>query len=81
MIHACFRRDSAALELAKRRVTANWVYPPPTDTGWITSKVRQYVATRPDLGRLAQPDDVAAVIAYLASEQAGLISGNVVHLR
>jgi 3-oxoacyl-[acyl-carrier protein] reductase len=72
---------SAALELAKRGVTANLVYPPPTDTGWITTKVRQSVATRPDLGRIAQPDDVAAVIAYFASEEAGLISGNVVHLR
>jgi 3-oxoacyl-[acyl-carrier protein] reductase len=72
---------SAALELAKRGVTGNLVCPPPTDTGWITSKVRQHVASRPDLGRIAQPDDVAAVIAYLASEEAGLISGNVVHLR
>jgi 3-oxoacyl-[acyl-carrier protein] reductase len=72
---------SAGLELAKRGVTANLVYPPPTDTGWITATVRQYVATRPDLGRIAQPDDVAAVISHLASEEAGLISGNVVRLR
>jgi 3-oxoacyl-[acyl-carrier protein] reductase len=72
---------SAALELAKRGVIANVVHPPPTDTGWLTSTVRQYVAARPDLGRIAQPDDVAAVIGYLASEEAGLISGNVVHLR
>ena len=72
---------SAALELARRGVTANVVYPPPTDTGWITAKVRRYVDTRSDLIRIVQPDDVASVITYLASGEARLISGNVVQLR
>ena len=72
---------SAALELAPVGVTANVVHPPVTDTGWITDKVRQYVATRPDLVHIAQPDEVAAVISYLASEQADLISGNIIRLR
>jgi hypothetical protein len=34
--------------------------------------VRQFVATRPDLVHIARPEEVAAIIAYLASEEAGL---------
>jgi len=33
------------------------------------------------LVHIAQPDEVAAVIAYLASEHAYLISGNIIRLR
>jgi 3-oxoacyl-[acyl-carrier protein] reductase len=72
---------SAALELARRGVTANLVYPPPTDTGWITSNARRYIETRSDLVRIVQPDDVASVIAFLASEEAAFVSGNIVRLR
>ena len=46
-----------------------------------TSRCGSYVATRPDLVHIAQPDEVAAVISYLASEQADLISGNIIRLR
>jgi NAD(P)-dependent dehydrogenase (short-subunit alcohol dehydrogenase family) len=35
---------SAALELARYGVTANMVYPPVTDTGWVTDAVREQVA-------------------------------------
>ena len=72
---------SAALELAPVGVTANVVHPPVTNTGWITEKVREYIATRPDLVHIAEPEDVAAVIAYLASDDARLITGNVIRLR
>jgi 3-oxoacyl-[acyl-carrier protein] reductase len=72
---------SAALELATFGVTGNVVHPPVTDTGWITDKVRTYVKSRPDLGRIVQPDDVARIIAYLVSDQAALITGNVIRLR
>ena len=72
---------SAALELAYVGVTANIVYPPVTDTGWITENVRRYVEGRPDLVHIAQPEDVARVILYLASDEARLITGNIVRLR
>ncbi len=72
---------SAAFELAQRGVTANIVYPPVTDTGWVTDEVRRHVEERPDLLRVAEPEDVAHVIAYLASDHARLITGNVIHLR
>ncbi len=72
---------SAALELAPFGVTANMVYPPVTDTGWVTDAVRAEVAARRELIHIASPAEVAEVIAYLASEEAALITGNVIVLR
>jgi 3-oxoacyl-[acyl-carrier protein] reductase len=72
---------SAAVELAPYGVTANMVHPPVTDTGWVTDEVRSVVAASPVLVHVAEPDEVAAVLAYLASDAAGLISGNVIKLR
>jgi 3-oxoacyl-[acyl-carrier protein] reductase len=72
---------SAALELADYGITSNVVHPPVTDTGWVTDAVREFVATSPDLFHVARPEEVAEVIAFLCSEQARLITANVVHLR
>ena len=72
---------SAAFELAAIGITANVVQPPVTDTGWVTEEVRQHVALRPDLIHVANPDEVAAVIAFLVSDDARLITGNRIHLR
>jgi len=72
---------SAAFELAPYGVTANIVYPPVTDTGWVTEGVRESIKHRPDLIHIAGPDDVAEVIAFLCSDYARLITANIVHLR
>ncbi len=72
---------SAAFELAHLGITANVVYPPVTDTGWVTDRVRRNVEERPDLIHIVAPEEVARVIAYLASDEASLITANVVHLR
>jgi 3-oxoacyl-[acyl-carrier protein] reductase len=72
---------SAAVELAPLGITANMVYPPVTDTGWVTDAVRAAVAADPLLIHVARPAEVAAVIAYLASDAAALITGNVITLR
>ena len=72
---------SAAFELAHLGITANVVYPPVTDTGWVTEDVRRHVREQPDLIHIAQPEEIAHMIAYLASDHAQLITGNVVHLR
>jgi len=72
---------SAALELAPFGVTANMVYPPVTDNGWVTDAVREAVAARPTLVHVASPAEVAEVIAYLASDDAALITDNVITLR
>jgi 3-oxoacyl-[acyl-carrier protein] reductase len=72
---------SAALELAPFGVTANMIYPPVTDTGWVTDAVREHVAASPGHIHIATPGEVAEVIAYLASDAAALITANVITLR
>ena len=72
---------SAAAELAAFGVTANMVHPPVTDTGWVTDAVREAVAASPAMFHIARPAEVADVIAYLASDEAALITGNVITLR
>lgn len=72
---------AAAFELAHLGITANIVYPPVTDTGWVTPEVRRHVEERTDLIHIAEPSDVASVIAYLVSDEARLVTGNVLHLR
>ena len=72
---------SAAIELAPLGITANMVHPPVTDTGWVTDAVRAVVSADPLLIHIASPAEVADVIAYLASDAAALITGNVISLR
>lgn len=72
---------SAAFELAPLGITANIVYPPVTDTGWVNDAVRELVKQSPHLIHIVKPEEVAEVIAFLSSDNARLITANVVHLR
>lgn len=72
---------SAALELGAYGITSNVVYPPVTDTGWVTDAVRTFVEESPEQFHVASPEDVAEVIVYLASDAARLITANVIQLR
>ena len=72
---------SAAFELAEFGVTSNMVYPPVTDTGWVTEEVQRAVRDHPELLHVSQPEEVASVIAWLASPAANLVTANVVRLR
>jgi 3-oxoacyl-[acyl-carrier protein] reductase len=72
---------SAAFELAPYGVTANIVYPPVTDTGWVTDAVRDHMKQRPDLLHIVEPEDVAETIAYLCTDGGRFITANKIHLR
>jgi 3-oxoacyl-[acyl-carrier protein] reductase len=72
---------SAAAELARYGITANMVHPGVTDTGWVNDAVRRMVAESTALFHVASPAEVAEVIAYLASDAARLITGNIIRLR
>jgi 3-oxoacyl-[acyl-carrier protein] reductase len=72
---------AAAWELAPLGVTSNAVEPPVTDTGWVTDEVVKLVAASATHMHVASPDEVAEVIAFLASDAAKLITGNVLRLR
>jgi 3-oxoacyl-[acyl-carrier protein] reductase len=71
---------SAAQELGPHGVTANMVYPPVTDTGWVTPAVEQAATATGPLRHVAQPDDVAEVITLLASHQGRFITGQIIHM-
>ena len=71
----------SSIELAAQGITANVVYPPVTDTGWVTDDVRAFVAASSDHVHVASPDDVAEVIAWLCTDAARLVTGNIVRLR
>jgi 3-oxoacyl-[acyl-carrier protein] reductase len=57
------------------------VYPPVTDTGWVTDAVREFVAASSDHVHVAAPEDVAEVIAWLCSDAARMVTGNVIRMR
>jgi 3-oxoacyl-[acyl-carrier protein] reductase len=72
---------AAAVELADHGVTANIVYPPVTDTGWVTDEVRASVTASPDHIHVAEPDDVAGVICWLCGDGARMVTGNIIRMR
>ncbi len=72
---------AASVELAAAGITANVVYPPVTDTGWVSAAVREAVAADPVLHHIAKPEEVAEVIAWLCTDAARLVTGNVIRLR
>ena len=64
----------AAIDLAPRRITVNNVQPGPTLTDMTASHV-ELVRPLIPLGRLGEPAEVGGLVAYLASEEAGFITG------
>jgi 3-oxoacyl-[acyl-carrier protein] reductase len=74
---------SLAQEYAKRGVTANCVSPgfiatPMTDR--LNEKQREAIMQRVPANRLGTPEDVAAAVVYLASEEANYVTGQTVHV-
>lgn len=72
---------SAAWELGRYGITANVVYPPVTDTGWLTEQIRAEAIEQSPLRHVGEPEDVARIIALLCSEDASFLTGNVVRMR
>ncbi len=72
---------SAALELGRRGVTANMIHPPITDSGWVNEAVRQFAATSNEQFHVAEPAEVADVIAWLCSDTARMVTGNIIRMR
>lgn len=67
-----------AVEVAPRGITVNAVDPGPTDTGWMTEEVKRELLPRFPMGRLGQPEDAVRLIAFLASEDAGWVTGQII---
>ena len=69
---------SLADALADRGITVNTINPGPTATGWASPEVTEQVARAMPRGRWNTPDDIAAVVAWLVSDEARTITGQVI---
>jgi len=74
---------SLAQEMASRNVTVNAIAPGFIDTDMTAGLPQEWkeklLAAIP-LGRLGKPEDVAAAVRFLASEEAGYITGHVLNI-
>ncbi|MYV97088.1 SDR family oxidoreductase [Streptomyces sp. SID3343] len=70
---------SLAADLADRSITLNTVNPGPVDTGWATPDLHEAVRSRLPAGRWGTPDDPARLIAWLATDDAQWITGQVIN--
>jgi 3-oxoacyl-[acyl-carrier protein] reductase len=66
-------------ELADHGIRVNTINPGPVDTGYMTDEARRSLLPMFPLGRLAEPDDPARLIAWLTTDEAGWITGQVIH--
>ena len=74
---------AVAKELASRGITANVVAPGYVDTDMSTSlsdKAKEMMVSQIPLGRVGSPEDIAAAVVFLASDQAAYITGQVLHV-
>ena len=74
---------SIAQELAARNVTVNCVAPgfiatPMTDV--LNDKQKEAILGRIPAGRMGGPNDIAAAVIYLASEEASYVTGQTLHV-
>ncbi|HEY3188607.1 MAG TPA: SDR family oxidoreductase [Solirubrobacteraceae bacterium] len=65
--------------LIDRGVTVNTVNPGPTDTGWAEPELHERARQAFPLGRWGQPDDAARLIAWLCTDEAQWVTGQVIN--
>ncbi|MFC1581482.1 SDR family NAD(P)-dependent oxidoreductase [Candidatus Neomarinimicrobiota bacterium] len=71
---------SAAAEMGKYGITVNIVAPGPTQTGYITPESEKNIVAMIPLQRLGEPEDIADVVMYFATEQARWVTGQLIYV-
>ncbi|RMG58512.1 MAG: 3-oxoacyl-ACP reductase FabG [Gammaproteobacteria bacterium] len=74
---------SMAREVGSRGITVNTVAPGFIDTDMtreLSEEQREALTAQIPLGRLGQPEDIARAVAFLASDEAGYITGETLHV-
>jgi 3-oxoacyl-[acyl-carrier protein] reductase len=71
--------QSIAPDLARRGITINILNPGATDTGWISPEFHKKLVAEHPMGRVGAPEDAARAIAWLTSEEASWISGQLIN--
>lgn len=74
---------SLAKEVASRQITVNCIAPgfiksPMTDV--LTEEQKERIATSIPQGHIGSPEDIAAAALYLASREAGYVTGQTIHV-
>jgi len=71
---------AAAIELGPMGITVNAVAPGPVQTGYIDEALAEKVLPSIPLRRLGTPEDIAAAVAFLVSDAATWITGQVIQV-
>ena len=66
-----------ARELAKRKITVNCIAPGIIDSD-MTEEIPEEIIKQIPLKRIGKPEEVASLVKYLMSEDAGYITGQVI---
>lgn len=68
-----------AREVASLGMTVNALDPGPTDSGWMTDDTKRFLLPKFPMGRIGRPEDAARLVAFLASDDAQWITGQIIH--